>query len=95
MDQQLRVGEVGEIVQNEQYLFYLVINKIRTNPVLLFHLERSLNNLYEIMNRHGLKKLVISKPIIDFNLSDLKKLVLKVFGDTDIEIFLSSLPQVR
>lgn len=95
MDQQLVVGDVSEFVQNEQYIFYLVVNEIRTNTVLLCQLERTLNNLYNIMNKRGLKKLLISKPAITICSLELKKLIFKVFDESGIEVSISKLPQVR
>lgn len=88
MDQHLQVGCCGEMVQNEQYVFYLIIkNSYKRKTFLIKDLEQSFYNLLNKMKMHKLTKLAI--PGSGINLPtwlDVKKTISKVFTGTNIEI---------
>lgn len=87
MDQNLHVGDVGHIIHNKQHVFYLVVNRKMMLKPLISSLEIVLCKLRNKMTDHKLTKLAI--PIWGFDmyaLTDVKKLISKVFVLSNIEI---------
>lgn len=93
MDQHLRIGEVGEIVCDDQYIFYLVVRKrFKMNPSKR-DLEKACINLLDKMNNYKLTKLAIPKNGLDhFTVLEVKEVFSKVFFGSGIEISLYVTP---
>lgn len=97
MDQHLYPGDVGQIIHNEQYIFYLVLEKVfkgykyksKTN-----YLEKALYNLFDKMKLRKLNKLAI--PISEMNhcKPEIKELISKVFLGSNIEVSICTLLSV-
>ncbi|VVC28862.1 Hypothetical protein CINCED_3A014362 [Cinara cedri] len=93
MDQNIEVGNVCEIVHDTQYIFYLVVKKFKSNPVLLDNFEKAFNNLLVQMKAHGLKKLAIQKSGLDFYFTQkVKGLICRIFSRSDIEVYICTMP---
>lgn len=98
MDQHLRPGDVGQIIHNEQYIFYLVLDrvynsynrKLKTN-----YLEIALYNLFDKMKLHKLNKLAIPMSEMNrYSKPELKELISKVFSGSNIEVSICTLLSV-
>lgn len=90
MDQNLRWGDVGEILSNEdQYVFYLVVKKKIGSSPILCGFEKALYNLLQKMNHYKLTKLAIPKSGLDkITVSEAKQYISKVFARSNIEVTL-------
>lgn len=87
MDLNLRAGDVGKIIHNERYIFYLVIEKYNTKKCRNNVLENGLYNiLLDKVKMQKFKKLAI--PISDNhrNTLEVKELASKVFSESDIDV---------
>lgn len=96
MDQYLRWGDSGEIVNDEdQYVFYLVVKKKIGHGSISSGFEKALHNLLLKMNDYKLSKLAISKSGLDkISVSEAKQYISKVFAKSNIEVTLCLNPLV-
>lgn len=96
LDQHLCVGDVGEIVRDNQYIFYLITKRLsKGRPSNTQSLEKASNNLLLKMKRLGLTKLAI--PFYGLNLhclSEEKHTISRVFSGSNIEIIICTAPSV-
>lgn len=87
MDQNLCVGDVGQIIHNDQYVFYLIVREKYKRTSSANILEKSLINLRIKMETLKLTKLAIPKNGFDcINLRDATILISKIFATSNIEI---------
>lgn len=95
MDQNLHLGDVGEIVYQGQFIFYLVVKeKYRMAPTK-HDMEKSLVKLYNKMKSLKLTKLAIPSYGFDrFNMNDALELTSKVFSITDVQVTICTKEQV-
>lgn len=87
MDQNLCVGDVGQIIHNDQYIFYLIVREKYKRTSSANILEKSLINLRIKMETLKLTKLAIPKNGFDcINSRDATLLISKIFATSNIEI---------
>lgn len=87
MDQNLCVGDVGQIIHNDQYIFYLIVREKYRRTSSINILENSLINLRNKMETLKLTKLAIPKNGFDcINSHDAIILISKIFAKSNIEI---------
>lgn len=87
MDQNLYVGDVGQIIHNDQYIFYLIVRQKYRRIATPSILEKSLINLRNKMEALKLTKLAIPKNGFDcINSRDAIILISKIFGTSNIEV---------
>lgn len=89
LDQNLRTSDVGEVLHDEQYIFYLVVKRrIKITPYKK-DFENACYNLLAKMNKYKLTKLAFPKSGLDqFTVLEANEIFAKVFSGSEIEITL-------
>lgn len=87
MDQNLCAGDVGQIIHNDQYIFYLIIREKYKRSFSINIFEKSLINLRSKMEILKLTKLAMPKNGFDcINPHDAVILISNIFAKSNIEI---------
>ncbi|XP_050438282.1 GATOR complex protein WDR24-like isoform X4 [Adelges cooleyi] len=94
LDQHLKVGDVGVIKNNNQYIFFLVTKKKYELSVYFTDLEKALLNLLDQMKYYKLTKLAIffCDQLQRYTVPDIKMFLTKAFSGTNISINICLLP---
>lgn len=89
MDQNLHPGMVGEIVHNNQHIFYLIVKKYFVQMQYKDNLQRALLNLLSKMSKYNLTKLAIPISGFDrFPISEVKEIISKIFEGSNIDVLI-------
>lgn len=91
MDQNLKPGMVGEILHNNQHIFYLIVKKHVVQMLNKENLQKALIHLFGKMTMSSLTKLAL--PITGFDhfpVSEAEDLISKTFEGSNIEVFMCS-----
>jgi len=95
MDQNLHLGDVGEILHNGQYIFYLVVKEkyrmVPSRPLL----EKALIKLCNKMKTLELTKLAIPKNGFDrYDPNNAMELISNIFARGNIQITICTVESV-
>lgn len=83
----MKVGDVGEILFDGQYIFFLVVKERYGIPPLTSVFEKVLLNLLNKMNNNKLTKIAFLKSGFDqIPPQDAFELVSKIFAKSNIEV---------
>lgn len=95
MDQYLKPGDVGEILSNGQYIFYLVVKRTLSQRPFRRNFENALYKLFDMMKSYKLTKLAIPKYGFDvFSIHEARLLISRVFAGSDIKVSLCNMTPV-
>lgn len=90
LDQNLKIGDVGIVNRHDQYVFYLITKKYSNGKPNMMTMEMALKSLLNKMKKLNLNKLGIPKigcGLDALDWSDVKLLIMDIFKNSGIQIF--------
>jgi len=89
IDQKLKIGNVGIVKCQDQYVFYLITKKKSYGKPTMNTMKKALHSLFGKMKEHNLTKLAIPKigcGLDRLDWSDVRSLIIDIFSGSDIHI---------